>query len=54
MRVWATAWDIFRRAQPRVGRGGRTAVDFVVCFELGGFLMWQGRESEATEAVFCL
>ena len=37
MRVWATAWDVFRRAQPRVGRGGRTAVDFVVCFGLGGF-----------------
>ena len=37
VRVWATAWDVFRRAQPRVGRGGRTAVDFVVCFGLGVF-----------------
>ena len=41
VRVWATAWDVFRRAQPRVGRGGRTAVDFVVCFGLGGFWMRQ-------------
>ena len=39
VRVWATACDVFRRAQPRVGRGGRTAEDFVVCFGLGGFLM---------------
>ena len=54
VRVWATAWDVFRREKPRVGRGGRTAVDFVVCFGLGGFLMRQGRESEATEAVFRL
>ena len=54
VRVWSTAWDVRRRAQPRVGRGGRTAVDFVVCFGLGGFLMRQGRESEATEAVFRL
>ena len=38
-RVWATAWDVFRRAPPRVGRGGRAAVDFVMCFGLGGFLM---------------
>ena len=38
MRVWATAWDVFRRAPSRVGRGGRAAVDFVVCFGLGGFL----------------
>ena len=61
MRVWAAAWDVFRRAPSRVGRGGRAAVDFVVCFGLGGFLsdffsflMRQGRENEATEAVFCL
>ena len=39
MRVWAIAWDVFRRAQPRVGRGGWRAVDFVVCYGLGGFLM---------------
>ena len=37
MRVWAIAWDVFRRAQPRVGRGGWRAVDFVVCYGLGGF-----------------
>ena len=61
VRVWDTAWDVFRRAPSRVGRGGRAARDFVVCFGLGGFLtflflflMRQGRESEATEAVFCL
>ena len=45
VRVWATAWDVFRRAQPRVGRGGRTAVDFVVCFGFGRIF---------NEAVFCL
>ena len=39
MRVWATAWDVFRRAPSRVGRGRRAAVDFVVCFGLGGFFM---------------
>ena len=38
MRVWAAAWDVFRRAPSRVGGGGRAAVDFVVCFGLGGFL----------------
>ena len=27
----------FRRAPPRGGRGRRAAVDFVVCFEWGGF-----------------
>ena len=37
VRVWATAWDVFRRAPSRVGRGGRAAVDFVVCFGRGGF-----------------
>ena len=37
MRVWAAAWDVFRRAPSRVRRGGRAAVDFVVCFGLGGF-----------------
>ena len=42
MRVWATAWDVFRRAPSRVGRGVRVAVYFVVCFWVGrifiGFL----------------
>ena len=38
VRVWAAAWDVFRRAPSRVGRGGRVAVDIVVCFGLGGFL----------------
>ena len=59
VRVWAAAWDVFRRAPSRVGRGDRAAVDFVVCFWLGGFLtfffsfsMRQGRESETTETVF--
>ena len=51
VRVWATAWDVFRRAPSGVGRGGRAAVDFVMCFGLGRFLMRQGRRSEATEAV---
>ena len=37
-RVWANAWDVFRHAQSRVGRGRRAAVDFVVCFGRGGFL----------------
>ena len=37
MRVWATAWDVFRRAPSRVGRGRRAAVDLVVCFRWGGF-----------------
>ena len=36
--VWAAAWDVFRRAPSGVGRGGRAAVDFVVCFGLGGLL----------------
>ena len=37
VRVWAIAWDVFRRAPSRVGRGRRAAVDFAVCFGLGGF-----------------
>ena len=62
MGVWATAWDVFRRAPSRVGRSGRAAVDFVFfsCwadffyrfFYL--FITRQGRRSEATEAFFCL
>ena len=32
VREWATAWDVFRRAPSRVGRGLRAAADFVVCF----------------------
>ena len=35
VRVWAAAWDVFRRAPSHLGRGGRPAVDFVVCFGLG-------------------
>ena len=35
-RVWANAWDMLRRAQSRVGRGRRAAVDFVVCSGWGG------------------
>ena len=36
-RVWANAWDVFRRTPSRGGRGRRATVDFVVCFECGGF-----------------
>ena len=36
-RVQANAWDVFHRTPPRVGRGRRAAVDFVVCFGCGGF-----------------
>ena len=32
VRVWANAWDVFRRTPSRGGRGRRAAVDFVVCF----------------------
>ena len=35
-RVWANAWDVFRRTPSRVGHGRRAAVDFVVCFGCGG------------------
>ena len=35
-RVWASAWDVFRRTPSRGGRGRRAAVDFVVCFGCGG------------------
>ena len=31
----ANAWDVFRRAPSRGGRGCRAAVDFVVCFGCG-------------------
>ena len=34
-RVWANAWDVFRRAPSRGGRGRRVAVDSVVCFGWG-------------------
>ena len=37
VRVWANAWDVFRRAPSRVGRGRRAAVNFVVCFGWGQF-----------------
>ena len=36
-RVWANAWDVFRRTPSRGGRGRRAAVDFVVCFGWGRF-----------------
>ena len=35
-RVWANAWDVFRRAPCRGGRGRWAAVGFVVCFGCGG------------------
>ena len=37
-RVWANAWDVFRRTPSRGGRDCRGAVDFVVCFGCGGIL----------------
>ena len=36
VRVWANAWDVFRRTASRVGRGRRAGVDFVVCFGCSG------------------
>ena len=36
MRVWANAWDVFRRTPSRGGRGRRAAVDFVEGFRCGG------------------
>ena len=36
-RVWANAWDEFRRAPSRGGRGRRAAVDFVLCLSGAGF-----------------
>ena len=36
-RVWANAWDVFPRMLSQVGRGRRSAADFVVCFGWGGF-----------------
>ena len=36
-RVWASVWNVFPRMPSRAGRGRRAAVDFVVCFEWGGF-----------------
>ena len=36
-RVWANAWDVFRRAPSRCGRGRRAALDIMVCFGRGGF-----------------
>ena len=38
-RVWANAWDVFRRAPSRSGRGRRAAADFVVCFRGGGYIL---------------
>ena len=34
-RAWANAWNVFRRAPSRGGRGRRADVDFVVCFRWG-------------------
>ena len=36
-RVRANAWDVFRLAPSRVGRGRLAAVAFVVCVGWGGF-----------------
>ena len=38
-RVWANAWDVFRRAPSRGGRGRRAAVDIVVCFGRSRFFI---------------
>ena len=35
-KVWANAWDRFRRMPSQGGRGRRAAVDFVVCFGCDG------------------
>ena len=37
--VWANAWDVFRRAQSRVGRGRWADVGFVVCFGWADFFV---------------
>ena len=39
-RVWANAWDVFRRAPSRRGRGGQVAVDVVVCFWVRRTFSW--------------
>ena len=39
-RIWANAWDVFRRMTSRGGRGRRAAVDFVLCFGCGGILFF--------------
>ena len=36
-RVWANAWDVFRRTPSRDGCGYRVAVDFVVSLGSAGF-----------------
>ena len=36
-RVWANAWDVFRRTPSRGGHGRRAAVDFVVFLGAAGF-----------------
>ena len=36
-RVWANAWDVFRCASSRGGRGRWAGVHFVACFGWGGF-----------------
>ena len=36
--LWSNAWDVFRRAPSRGGRGRQAAVDFMVYFDWGGFL----------------
>ena len=38
-RVWANAWDVFRRAPSRSSRGRLAAVDFVVCVVWGVFFV---------------
>ena len=43
-RVWANAWNEFRRAPSRVGRDRRAAVNFVVCFGWGDIFFRAFRE----------
>ena len=40
-RVWANAWDVFRRTTSRGGRGRRATVDFVAWFGCGGISRFQ-------------
>ena len=37
--VWANAWDVFRRAPSRGGRGRRADVDIVGCIGRGGLFV---------------
>ena len=58
-RVWANAWDVFRRTPSRGGRGRRAAVNFVVCFGCGGisffsFFFFERTRPAASMRPLCL